>query len=75
MNNPEIYSYPNAILILFKDYVKDQNKMPLINLAKLNKIYLNTNNNISDLIQNKEFVDGFFQNKNLKNFYLKIIIQ
>ena len=67
MNNPEVYSYPNAILILFNDYVKDQNKMPLINLAKLDKIYLNTNNNISDLIQNKEFVDGFFQNKNLKN--------
>ena len=67
VNNPEIYSYPNAILILFNDYVKDQNKMPLINLTKLDKIYLNKDNNICDLIQNKEFVDSFFQNKNLKN--------
>ena len=64
--NPDVFSFPNAILII-NEYIKDQNKMPLINLTKLEKIYLNPDNNIIDLINDKAFVDGFFQNKNLKN--------
>ena len=66
-NNPDIYSFPNSILILFNDYIKDKNKLPFIDLTKIEEIYLNPNNKIFDLINKKEFVEVFFQNSNLKN--------
>ena len=67
INNSEICSLPNAILILFNEYIKDQNKIPFINLVKLDKTYLNPENKIFDLIKNKDFEEVFFQNKNLKS--------
>ena len=66
-NNPDVYIYPNAFLILSNDYIKDENKNPLINLSKLEKIYLNPNNQIINAIQNTDFSNKFFCNKNLKN--------
>ena len=67
VNYKEIYSYPNALLILFNDYIKEENKNLFITLAKLEKIYLNPSNNICDLIKKTDFVEKFFCNKNIKN--------
>ena len=63
----EIYSYQNGITILFNEYIKDQNKNPFLNLNKLEQIYLNPSTQICELINQEEFVDVFFLNKNLKN--------
>ncbi len=65
-NNPEITSFQNAILILFCDYMKDENKTPFLNLAKIESIYLKQNKQIYELIKDKKFSDLFFRNKNLK---------
>ena len=67
VNNKDIYTYPNALLILFNDYIKDENKNPFITLTKLEKIYLNPSKNICDLIKKTDFVEKFFCNKNIKN--------
>ena len=63
----EIYSYQNAITILFNEYIKDQNKNPFFNMNKLEQIYLNPSNQICELINQEEFLEVFFLNKNLKN--------
>ena len=67
VNNKDIYLYPNVLLILFNDYIKDENKNPFISLTKLEKIYLNPSKNICDLIKKTDFVENFFCNKNIKN--------
>ena len=55
-----------AVLILFNDYIKDKNKTPFINAIKLEKIYLNPSFKIVDLINENDFYQIFFENKNLK---------
>ena len=67
VNNKDINPYPNALLILFNEYIKDENKNPLINLTKLEKIYLNPSKNICDLVKTSGFVEKFFCNKTIKN--------
>ena len=66
-NVPEIYSYPNAVVTLFNEYIKDKNKSPLINSSKLDKKYLNPSYKIYDLINENEFMEAVFLNENLKN--------
>ena len=55
-----------AVLIIFNDYIKDKNKAPFINANKLEKIYLNPSFKIVDLINENDFYQNFFENKNLK---------
>ena len=55
-----------AVLIIFNDYIKDKNKTPFINVNKLEKIYLNPSFKIVDLINENDFYQIFFENKNLK---------
>ena len=62
----DINTLPNAITILFNDYLKEQNKMTIINITTLENTYLNPAYEISDLIRNKDFVEIFFKNQNLK---------
>ena len=55
-----------AVFLLFTEYVKD--KMGNILLSPQNKnIYLNQNENIINLINNKDWDDALFQNQELKS--------
>ena len=55
-----------AVLILFNDYITDKNKNSFININKLEKIYLNPEFKICELINENTFYEIFFENKNLK---------
>ena len=56
----------SAVLVLFNDYIKDKNKNNIINANKLEKLYLNPEYKIYDLITENYFYEAFFENKNLK---------
>ena len=56
-----------AVVIIFNEFIKDKNNYPFININKLEKTYLNPSFKISDLINENEFYEAFFENKNLKN--------
>ena len=56
----------SAILLLFNDYIKDKNKAPYMNLNKLEKYFLNPSFQIILLINESDFYEAFFENKNLK---------
>ena len=55
-----------AVILLFNKYIKDKNKVPLINLNKLEKTYLNPSFQIYNLINETEFYEALFENKDLK---------
>ena len=67
INNKDINPYPNALLTLFNEYIKDENKNPLITLTKLENTYLNPSKNICDLIKTSDFVEKLFCNKTIKS--------
>ena len=57
----------SAVVILFTEYIKDKNnKAPFLNANNLEKIYLNPEFKIIDLINDISFYELFFENKNLK---------
>ena len=59
-----------AIFILFSEYIKDKNGIPLIS----KKVELKENNYetiIDDILKNEEWKNGFYMNKNLKNKLFK----
>ena len=55
-----------AVFLLFTEYVKDKSGNVLLSPLKSN-IYLNQNENIIKIINNKDWNDGLFQNKILKS--------
>ena len=54
-----------AVFLLFTDYVKDKNGNTILSPQK-SSIYLNQNQRIIGLINNKDWNDGLFQNQVLK---------
>ena len=63
-----------AICKLFDTHVKDNNGNPFMNINLLESLELENNNynqKISNLIKNSDFIEAFFENKNLKNFLEK----
>ena len=55
-----------AVFLLFTEYVKDKSGNILLSPQKSN-IYLNQNDKIINLIKNKDWDDGLFQNQVLKS--------
>ena len=55
-----------AVFLLFTEYVKDKSGNALLSPQK-HSIYLNQNENIIKLINNKDWNDGLFQNQALKS--------
>ena len=60
----------SAVIILFNEYVKDKSGNPFLSLSKLESMPLEDNNKclscINSLVSNKEFINAFFENQNLK---------
>ena len=54
-----------AVLLLFTEFVKDKSGNVLLSQSK-HDTYLNQNENIVNIINNKDWNDGFFQNQTLK---------
>ena len=55
-----------AVVLLFTEYIKDSSGIALLS-PQNKKIYLNQNEKILNLINNKEWIEAFFQNQKLKS--------
>ena len=65
-----------AICKLFDSFVKDNTDNAFMNINLLESLNLENNNyrnKILNLIKSSDFIDAFFENKNLKNFLTKRI--
>ena len=65
-NKLQIDFSTSAVLILFNDYIKDKNNNIFINAIKLEKVYLNPEFKLYELINENAFYENFFENKNIK---------
>ena len=60
----------SALIQLFNEYIKDNSGNPFMSLNRIESMSLDDNNkcmsSINGLITNKEFINAFFENENLK---------